>query len=610
MKSTTRLLILVFLSILIPMVGLSLVLKTEITENILKEKREKLFGLARQLDRYLEGSFDDILRAEGALDASRERKIAVLNKRLRDITDFVASGNEGVGVGYYSRELDAVLTYGPSAELGYTVGQSIFPGHQGYEVMATGRPMVQTGRLVRGDILNCMWPVKRNGKTIGYIWSNETLDHVDGQLAPIIKRVRVINGLIFFLIYASVTLTTQSILEKVTRIKKGIEALFDSPHRRIPPVAGELSIIAETVNELMDKMDSMRNYNKNILEGVLNGVLAVSLDGAVTRANKAFFELFPDFSEASIGRDYRACFDPGIASVIAEGLAADGPRSGIEVSTGNGILDVYTNRMTDEDGAKLGNVFVFRDITLVRRYERELEEKERAAALGGMALGVVHELKNPLTSVKGFAQLLRRPGVSAEKRGRYAELIDTELDRMNRLLNEMLVFGGKSRLELKERDLVPLLRDSVARNDWNQLGAHPAIKLPDEGNFSVRVDEFKAGQVFDNVLKNASEAILAKGRGRIVIMVKDEGESVLVRFVDTGIGIRSEDMDKIGKPLFTTKPNGTGFGLAISRKIMEAHGGTLSVESRLGAYTKVSLGFPKDAESRDTPLAAPEASAP
>lgn len=142
MKLATRLLILLFLSVLIPLVSLSFLLKQEITESILKEKEDKLFGLAKQLDNFLGGTFDDILREEGALDASRDRKIAILNKRLWSITDFVASGNRGVGVGYYNKALDAVITYGPSSEFQHTVGQSIFQGHQGYEVMATGKPMV------------------------------------------------------------------------------------------------------------------------------------------------------------------------------------------------------------------------------------------------------------------------------------------------------------------------------------------------------------------------------------------------------------------------------------------------------------------------------------
>ena len=297
MRLTTRLLILMFLSVIVPLVGMSLFLKDEITESILVEKRDKLFGLAIQLDTALEGTFDDILAEEGALGADRATKIAVLNSRLRAVTDFVASGNAGVGVGYYGRELDAVLTYGPSEQFQYTVGQSIFQGHKGYEVMAAGTPMVQTGSLVRGDILNCMWPINRGGRTIGYIWSNETLDMIGGQLEPIIRRVYLIQALIFFLIYVSLTMTMKSLLDKITSIRKGIEVLFKMPNYHIPQVTGELSSIVSTLNDLVDTTNLVKCYNKNILEGVMNGVLAISCSGTITRANKAFFEMFPEFGE-------------------------------------------------------------------------------------------------------------------------------------------------------------------------------------------------------------------------------------------------------------------------------------------------------------------------
>ena len=601
MKLTTRLLILLFLSVLLPLLGLSFLLREEVTESILKEKEDKLFGLARQLDMHLSGTFEDILREGGELEAPRDRKIAVLNERLRGITDFVASGNDGVGVGYYGRDLDAVLTYGPSSEFQYTVGQSIFPGHKGYEVMATGTPMVQQGQLVRGNILNCMWPIVREGRTIGYIWSNETVDQISGQLAPILRRVYGIVLLIFLLIYASVTVSTQTLLDKIYRIKKGIEGLFEAPTRHIPPVRGELSVIVQTINELVDNMNLIKCYNKSILEGVSDGVLAVSLDRRVSRANRAFYRLFPEYSDATLlGREVREVFEPGIRGLIEAGIDAPEQGSAREIPAGGRILEAYGNRMVGEEGEPLGWVFVFRDVTLARRYEREVQEKERAVALGQMALGVVHEVKNPLTSVKGFAQLLLRPGIGEEKRAEYARLIDSELNRVNRLLNEMLIYGGKSRLELRECDVRSILADRVD-NCEGCTGPRPEIRTPRGSSFVARVDAFKLAQVFDNLLKNASEAVAAKGSGRIVATLREEEGRIVLDFLDTGCGIRPEDLDKIGSPLFSTKRDGAGLGLAISRKILEAHGGSLSVRSRHGYYTKVSMRLPRSGAAEAVP---------
>lgn len=601
MRLTTRLLILMFLSVLVPLIGLSWFLKQEITENILKEKRDKLFGLARQLDAALTGTFDDILLAEHASLLDRDTKIAVLNSKLRGITDFVASGNDGVGVGYYSEDLDAVLTYGPSVQFQYMVGRSIFVGHKGYEVMATGKPMVQTGSLVRGDILNCMWPINRNGQTIGYIWSNETLDMIGKQLEPIMRRVFMILAIIFFLIYISLTVTMKALLDTVTSIRKGIEALFHTPTYHIPQVSGELSAIVTTINDLVDTTNLMKCYNKNILESVNNGVLAIASSGIITRANKAFFDMFPGFTESCIDRPYADVLEPEVADLVGRGLDGDGVAAG-ELTLHGSILEVHGSAMYDEAGSRMGAVFVFRDITVMRRYEREIQEKERAAMLGEMALAVVHEVKNPMTSVKGFTQLLRRADVDEPRRAKYLRLMDDELNRVDRLLNGMLVYGGKSRLDLRRCDIATLVREAVERNDWTQGGAceerRPVVRSTPGGDHVAVVDAFKLGQVLDNLLKNAADAVAAKGRGRIVVLVQDLGQAVAVKIVDSGIGIEPDVLPRIGNPLFSTKKTGNGFGIAISRKIVEAHGGSLFIDSVAGVYTKLSIFLPRQQESR------------
>lgn len=582
-----------FLSVIVPMLGMSWFLKQEITENILMEKRDKLFGLAKQLDAALSGTFDDILAEEGAMGADRATKILVVNRRLRGVTDFVASGNAGVGVGFYGKDLDAVLTYGPSEQFQYTVGQPIFEGHKGYEVMATGKPMVQTGTLVRGDILNCMWPINRDGRTIGYIWSNETLEMIDDQLEPIINRLFLVQALMFFLIYISLTISMKSLLDKIMAIKTGIEVLFNMPNYHIPQVSGELSIIVSTVNDLVDNMNLVKCYNKNILESVTNGVLAISCSGSVTRANKSFFCMFSKLSDDSIGQDYRHLFPKPLVVFIDSVLEGKDQGDSVEMELDDTIIEANGNAMFDETGSRLGAVFVFRDISMMRRYELEIQEKERAAVLGEMALAVVHEIKNPMTSVKGFTQLLDRPGVDSDKRKQYLGLIDDELNRVNRLLNEMLVYGGKSRLEPRPCDLLELVKDAVRRNDWSPYGVTPLVKADFGGDYTASVDAFKIGQVLDNVLKNACEAVASKGSGRVVAILRDLGDAVSIWVVDTGAGIKRDVLPRIGNPLFSTKNTGTGFGVAISRKIVEGHGGSLFINSVEGLYTKVSIFFGK-----------------
>ncbi len=594
MNITSRLILLTFISVLGPLLILTYYLKVDLSKSILKEKEDKLFGLARQLDHYLVGTFDDILIARGAMYASREEQIRILNEELRAVTDFVAYGNPGVGVGYYHRELDAILTYGPSNTFQYTVGQSIFQGHQGYEVMATGKPMVQTGELVRGNIMNCMWPIIRDGRTLGYIWSNETVDMVDRQIHPILNRIYVIIFFVFLFIYISVVLTTRRLPEGITKIQRGIENLMIDPNYRLNTVGGELDTIVQTINELAANVNFMKCYNKYIIEGIINGLVVVSDTGIITRTNQALGKVFPGLDESIMDQDYRGVFPDPVVDIMRRGLEEGYFVTDEEVEISGRILDIYTNSIIDDSGKALGMVVVFRDVTVIKKYERELKEKEQAAALGEMALGVVHEVKNPLTSVKGFAQLLQRPGLPAEKRYSYLEMIDSDLNRVNRLLNEMLIYGGYHHLEPAEGDLAVLLRESMEKLNAEYPDLKVRLTLPAyrHDRYVLVFDRFKMLQVFNNITRNALDAMTGPRDKHLVILVKELDGIVQIDFVDNGMGIRPENLEKIFDPFFTTKEEGTGFGLPICYKIVKGHGGAIQVTSRPGCYTRVRIHLP------------------
>ena len=595
MNITTRLILAIFISVLAPLLFLTYYLRVELSNSILKEKEDKLFGLARQLDAYIDGSFDDILIARGAMNADRTEKIRVLNQELRAITDFVAAGNPGVGVGYYHKGLDAIITYGPSNTFQYTVGQSIFEGHRGYEVMASGEPQVQTGELVRGDIMNCMWPINREGETIGYIWSNETVDMVDHQINPILNRIYAIIIIVFLATYVSIIIVTRRLPERIRRIQSGIQNLFTDPNYRLPEESGELNTIVRTINELVGSVNFMKCYNKYIIEGIINGLVVVADTGLITRTNQALHRILPGIDEEILEHDYRDVFPLPVREIIRRGLVEKRFVTDEEVEISGQILETYTNSIIDESGESLGLVLVFKDVTLLKNYERELKEKERVAALGEMALGVVHEVKNPLTSVKGFTQLLQRPGLGEDKRNSYLSIIDSDLNRVNRLLNEMLIYGGYHHLEPTPGDLKELLIEASEKLRAEYPEVKFRLELPGSGPCLLVFDRYKILQVFYNIARNAIDAMASAGEKHLVILVKELDGTVRIDFVDNGTGIDSEILEKIFDPFFTTKDEGTGFGLPICYRIVEGHGGSIQVSSRVGMYTRVRILLPKPA---------------
>jgi signal transduction histidine kinase/CheY-like chemotaxis protein len=226
-----------------------------ISHSVLGEKQDKLLGIAIVLDKYLgDDTYDDILRRRGAESASREEKIAVLNRELEAITDVTASAYKGLGIGYYSRELDAILTYGPSAEFGDFVGRSIGEDHLGRTVMASGLARVTTGSMVRGNIMNAMHPVIRNGKAIGYIWANELVTAIERELRTITRQVFLISGITYGIIFILVLLLSRRILEDINRIVSGVRFLRFDLSRKIGKTGGELGEVVDSINNMADEI--------------------------------------------------------------------------------------------------------------------------------------------------------------------------------------------------------------------------------------------------------------------------------------------------------------------------------------------------------------------
>lgn len=585
----SKLLFFIFISILIPFFVLTFFLRTEIRDDIFEEKQDKLFGLTLQLDHYLEGTFHDLLAEGNALSLSRDEQIDYLNRELREITDFVASGNPGVGVGYYAKELNSVLTYGPSDEFQYTVGTSIDESHEGLMAMETGEDRVQIGALVRGNIMNCMHPIVRHGQVIGYIWANETVSRVEAQLTRIMKRVYLLVIVIFVVIYLCVYFISKGFLRGVTVLKTQIENLMDKPNSRLPQIKGELNVIGETVNELVDNIGYMKSHIRYILDAVVSGVLVVSNDGVVTHANRKFYQLFKHIDEDIYGRQSREIFGESVREIIDGGLLDDQCYDGRELNLADQIIRVLSNFVIDEQGQRLGLILIFQDITLIRKYQSDLREKEKVAALGEMSLGVAHEIKNPLTSVKGFTQMLQRPTLKESKRVEYLQIMDEELNRVNRLLNDLLLYGGQAPLKRRAEDLMDIVDDLLA----GHRTVNPEIvfekKILQDGNFVISVDKYKIIQVFENIIKNSLDAIDRSEQGRLTVSMAAADEQITIAFKDNGKGISRDNFPKVYKPFFTTKDSGTGFGLPICYRIMEKHGGSMAMSSVEGEFTEVTI---------------------
>jgi signal transduction histidine kinase len=255
------------------------------------------------------------------------------------------------------------------------------------------------------------------------------------------------------------------------------------------------------------------------------------------------------------------------------------------------------------EGKDLGVVGVFRDLTLVRELEQQLQRSDRLAALGTMAAGLAHEIKNPLTSLLTFSRHLERKFDDADFRAKFQRVVPGELERINGITERLLELSRPSRLtfalvrpaSLVER-AVELYTETLESKDLEVVREY-ARDTP-----MITADPDALHRALVNLIANALEAMERGGRLTLrvgwgdtpmgVVAARRRDRDVKIEIEDTGTGIAPGDADRIFTPFFTTKDRGTGLGLAITHKIVEDHGGTIALSSRLERGTLVTLLLP------------------
>lgn len=225
--------------------------------------------------------------------------------------------------------------------------------------------------------------------------------------------------------------------------------------------------------------------------------------------------------------------------------------------------------------------------------EEQLRRAERLSTLGEMAAVLAHEVRNPLASLRGSAEILRDDYRPDSPKYEFLEMQIRETERLNRVVEEFLRMARSRPAELKpcrlEEELETIITLTAGEARKQQI---TLMLVPDADGRTIMADGDKLRQAFLNIVINALQATPAGGRVTITISHDDTGHSI--RFSDTGPGIAADALERIFEPFFTTKQDGTGLGLAVTRKIVEAHGGMLTVESSVGQGTTVMVKLPAE----------------
>jgi two-component system sensor histidine kinase HydH len=353
---------------------------------------------------------------------------------------------------------------------------------------------------------------------------------------------------------------------------------------------------------LVDRtLDRMKGYTENVVESMADGLISMDRDGRIVTLNRQALQILGSSRELLEGRRIADVLGERVGEILGsaerEGAVREREIDVRRDPDGMIPLSLSAAPLKDEKGREMGSVLLIKDLREIRDLQGRVRRSERLASLGRLAAGVAHEIRNPLSSIRGFAQyFVKRFHGQPEEEG-YASVMVKEVDRLNRVITELLDFAGpkeprrepQSLADIADHALKLLAPDLTARNVAVFREYEP--DLP-----AVSVDRDQISQVFLNLLLNAIESMDGGGEIRLALRRYGPPPAVLAAIADTGAGIPADDLEKVFEPFFSRKRKGSGLGLAIVHQIIESHRGEIRVESRQGKGTTFRIKLPVDSD--------------
>ncbi|EKJ3309197.1 two-component system sensor histidine kinase AtoS, partial [Escherichia coli] len=434
-----QMILMAILMVIVPTLTIGYIVETEGRSAVLSEKEKKLSAVVNMLNLALGDRYDLYM------DLPREERIRALNAELAPITENITHAFPGVGAGYYNKALDAIITYAPSALYQNNVGVTIAADHPGREVMCTNTPLVYSGKQVRGDILNSMIPIERKGKILGYIWANELTEDIRRQAWKMDVQIIIVLtvGLLGSLLL--IILLSRKLSANIDIITDGLSNLAQNIPTKIPPLPGELGQISQSVNNLAQSLRETKTLNDLIIENAADGVIAINRSGDVITMNPAAEAITGYKRHELVGQSYATLFDnTPFCSPVLDTLEHGTEHMALEVSFPGRArtieLSVTTSQIHNAHGELIGALVIFSDLTARKETQRRMAQAERLATLGELMAGVAHEVRNPLTAIRGYVQILRQQ-MADPVHQEYLSVVLKEIDSINKVIQQLLDFS-------------------------------------------------------------------------------------------------------------------------------------------------------------------------
>jgi two-component system sensor histidine kinase HydH len=343
----------------------------------------------------------------------------------------------------------------------------------------------------------------------------------------------------------------------------------------------------------------IKTLTGNVLEAMHSAVVAVDEEGKIFMLNRLAEDLFGISRDHAINRDYNSLF-PDDPCLLNQTLQSK--RTTRDVETGYRTLSgedkallIGTSCLFDEEKKLKGAVAVIHDITELKKYEEEAKRAERLSALGNLAAGVAHEIRNPLNAISITTQRLKSefvPQKDKEEYKAFTQIILDEIKRLDDIINQFLSLAKAQKLSLVSTDMSRFINEvtNLAEVEAKNKNIRVIKRIDQLPEIKINPDELKKAIL--NIMLNGIQAVSPSGELSISSYVDDAQRNIIIRIEDSGAGIPKENLSKIFQPYFSTKEKGTGLGLSIAYRIISDHKGKIEVESESGKGTAFIIRLP------------------
>jgi two-component system sensor histidine kinase PilS (NtrC family) len=367
-----------------------------------------------------------------------------------------------------------------------------------------------------------------------------------------------------------------------------------------------LRLAGRKLEEASDSLADLEVFNQTIIDSITSGLMTTDVEGRINFFNEAAASILVVASEQAIGQEVKALLGEkddfldwlkaklaGRRFLRMEGAYLN--RRGEEL-----YLGLSVSHLLFDGEKKSGFLFIFQDLTEIKRLEREVRLKENLATMGEMAAGMAHEIRNPLASISGSVQVLAEAEELTEEQKRLMNIIVRESERLSGTLTEFLAYARPPRFEPDQIDLRRVLEETATLlgHSSEVLPEHKiALELP-ETPVLLFADPNQMKQITWNLARNALQAMPDGGRLEMALARNGSG-GVVMTFRDQGIGISGGEVHKVFEPFSGSFKRGSGLGLAIVYRIVKDYNGMIQVDSVASKGTVISVHFPLDRRTLD-----------